>query len=760
MQVPPPKNHHRCSIFCHGRRIILNNKLLCDLSDEELATAAEPLLKRNEVKNPSSKTKLRDDISASVKHICEGNADVGRSGAVSIHIGQYPIALPARLDGGGLREHSEDDIGEDIEEDVREDAGEDAGEDHGVHAGEDAGENLPTYLLPFIEAEGIEYILLSDAIYYPAKNKARQSATARFCRNCTTDKPQSRDLPSVLKHVTQCLGISGSVGLYTSQSAVATLTNVASSVVLQGDPSSSTSCPVGTRPAPIYTKSRKKPGKTRNRACSSKKSNRKNNASQQQGAATHSEQHGQSSNPFVNNSPQQQHATTHLEQFGQSNPFFNNASQQQTNAAGDGSFAFFNGNATQMLIAANGQLNIAQSHSPINMFTNNLTTGGESTSLANQIPLQHHPHTILPASFADVQRSGCSPTSSLSSGYSFMSSAEYLPVPSDQNLLAARAVIPDDNVGSFQLPLSFLKQMSNNQAMTRTVGFPEAYSAGSGFVGNDQTIFQSQPLDVSFTHGHDTLPSYRPTDAVLHQFLGSSNENDQQLIAAIVQNTVNNSIMPISQPHNDHYNTSFPMFDLQHVGSQDGGYLSSTRLGTNGTQAGTQNTGLGHQLANPRGNRPCALMVSMPHECVADDVIPEFSSLSLSLDDDKKPDKATSDSKDLARPKNPNNTPLANIILYLKDGLNNQFFYSQDGYIVNKRTKKVLDIQGAEFVAGTPVIQCTRNGGANQKWTIDGPYIRSMYHPYFVLDVSGMSGLHIIWPYHGGHNQQFLVSPL
>ncbi|KAJ3235215.1 hypothetical protein HDU81_000734 [Chytriomyces hyalinus] len=180
-----PGSHEGCSVFCRGRPILLNNVRLCDLSDKDLEAAAEPLLKRNEVKKLPGRETVRDDIINSVLRICKGNPDVIRDDVVNIRISQSDIALPAFP-------HTE---------------------------------NLSAYYLPFIEVAGISYCFLKDVLYSREKNQPGKSAAPKFCRKCDTSI--LRGLPLALNHVTSCLAINGSVlGLYGTDSSVANPANV------------------------------------------------------------------------------------------------------------------------------------------------------------------------------------------------------------------------------------------------------------------------------------------------------------------------------------------------------------------------------------------------------------------------------------------------------------------------------------------------------------------------------------------------------
>ncbi|KAJ3402905.1 hypothetical protein HDU80_004647 [Chytriomyces hyalinus] len=174
------------------KKIVIDGKLMCDISDDALAITAAAIVqrneakrneakrneaKRNEAKNPSIKTTLRGNIIANVKHICEGNPKAANeNGTVSIRVGQTQIKRP---------------------------------------------EDNSTYLLPFIEVARIKYFLLLDVIYYEEPNKAGKTVDERSCRICHKLIEQNRKLKEVLSHVEGCLGLSGSaIGLYTYQSAV------------------------------------------------------------------------------------------------------------------------------------------------------------------------------------------------------------------------------------------------------------------------------------------------------------------------------------------------------------------------------------------------------------------------------------------------------------------------------------------------------------------------------------------------------------
>ncbi|KAF9313518.1 hypothetical protein BG003_005092 [Podila horticola] len=86
-------------------------------------------------------------------------------------------------------------------------------------------------------------------------------------------------------------------------------------------------------------------------------------------------------------------------------------------------------------------------------------------------------------------------------------------------------------------------------------------------------------------------------------------------------------------------------------------------------------------------------------------------------------------------------------------GLNHQKLYSssschplldlqlwrlENGYIVNRRTNLVLDVDDSEFKTGTRIIQWSRNcpeKNANQQWAVSNGFIHPKTYPNLVLDV-------------------------
>ncbi|KAI8089440.1 ricin B lectin domain-containing protein [Halteromyces radiatus] len=84
------------------------------------------------------------------------------------------------------------------------------------------------------------------------------------------------------------------------------------------------------------------------------------------------------------------------------------------------------------------------------------------------------------------------------------------------------------------------------------------------------------------------------------------------------------------------------------------------------------------------------------------------------------------------------------------DDRDNQLFYYQDGFLINKHSQKVLDVRGGPITEGARVIQYSRKlvaDAQNQQWGYNNKegYIYVLADPRFVLDVrSLMDGARLI----------------
>ncbi|WP_042374963.1 RICIN domain-containing protein [Streptacidiphilus neutrinimicus] len=87
--------------------------------------------------------------------------------------------------------------------------------------------------------------------------------------------------------------------------------------------------------------------------------------------------------------------------------------------------------------------------------------------------------------------------------------------------------------------------------------------------------------------------------------------------------------------------------------------------------------------------------------------------------------------------------------------------------LVNRNSGQAMDAKGQGTADGTPVIQWTRNGGANQEWTFapagGGYYTVTGVGSGKALDVPNVSAVEgtglDLWTPNGGVNQQWLVAP-
>ncbi|CAO3620853.1 unnamed protein product [Cunninghamella blakesleeana] len=75
---------------------------------------------------------------------------------------------------------------------------------------------------------------------------------------------------------------------------------------------------------------------------------------------------------------------------------------------------------------------------------------------------------------------------------------------------------------------------------------------------------------------------------------------------------------------------------------------------------------------------------------------------------------------------------------------NNQLWYYQDGFLINKNSQKVLDVRGGLIVENAKIIQYDRKlvvDAHNQRWGYNRKegYIFVLSDPYFVLDLKGGS---------------------
>ncbi|KAI7887470.1 ricin B-like lectin [Lichtheimia hyalospora FSU 10163] len=78
------------------------------------------------------------------------------------------------------------------------------------------------------------------------------------------------------------------------------------------------------------------------------------------------------------------------------------------------------------------------------------------------------------------------------------------------------------------------------------------------------------------------------------------------------------------------------------------------------------------------------------------------------------------------------------------DDRDNQLWYYQDGFIVNKHSNKVLDVRGGNLEENMPIIQYDRKlvvDAQNQRWGYSREgYIYILDDPHMVIDVRGGSG--------------------
>ncbi|OBZ89643.1 hypothetical protein A0J61_02305 [Choanephora cucurbitarum] len=85
----------------------------------------------------------------------------------------------------------------------------------------------------------------------------------------------------------------------------------------------------------------------------------------------------------------------------------------------------------------------------------------------------------------------------------------------------------------------------------------------------------------------------------------------------------------------------------------------------------------------------------------------------------------------------------AKIIVYTQKSEDpyNQLWRYEDGYFINAKSAKVLDIDGGEMNPESPIIQYAQKQyeeAANQRWQIDEEgYIFCMARPDLVLDIEG-----------------------
>ncbi|KAI8972760.1 ricin B lectin domain-containing protein [Pilobolus umbonatus] len=75
------------------------------------------------------------------------------------------------------------------------------------------------------------------------------------------------------------------------------------------------------------------------------------------------------------------------------------------------------------------------------------------------------------------------------------------------------------------------------------------------------------------------------------------------------------------------------------------------------------------------------------------------------------------------------------------NGCDNQLWRIEDGYIINCKSAKVLDIAGGTMDSGNDIIQYSQKmtmEAANQRWDIDEDgYIACSVRPDLVLDIAG-----------------------
>ncbi|KAI8393868.1 ricin B lectin domain-containing protein [Radiomyces spectabilis] len=76
------------------------------------------------------------------------------------------------------------------------------------------------------------------------------------------------------------------------------------------------------------------------------------------------------------------------------------------------------------------------------------------------------------------------------------------------------------------------------------------------------------------------------------------------------------------------------------------------------------------------------------------------------------------------------------------DDRDNQLWYYQDGFLINKHSGKVLDVRGGPLVENAWIIQYDRKiiaDAHNQRWGYKDGYIYSLAEPHLVLDIKGNS---------------------
>ncbi|OBZ87220.1 hypothetical protein A0J61_04729 [Choanephora cucurbitarum] len=74
------------------------------------------------------------------------------------------------------------------------------------------------------------------------------------------------------------------------------------------------------------------------------------------------------------------------------------------------------------------------------------------------------------------------------------------------------------------------------------------------------------------------------------------------------------------------------------------------------------------------------------------------------------------------------------------DDRDNQLWYYQDGFIVNKHSGKVLDVRGGPLVQDAWICQYDRKlteEAQNQRWGYDEGFIYPLADPHMVLDIRG-----------------------
>ncbi|RUP51399.1 ricin B lectin domain-containing protein [Jimgerdemannia flammicorona] len=99
--------------------------------------------------------------------------------------------------------------------------------------------------------------------------------------------------------------------------------------------------------------------------------------------------------------------------------------------------------------------------------------------------------------------------------------------------------------------------------------------------------------------------------------------------------------------------------------------------------------------------------------------------------------------------------------------VDNQVWYAEDGFLINKHSGLVLDIESGKLESGNHICQYTKKpiGEAdNQRWGYQNGYIYVLANPDLVLDVAGESEKEgakiIVWQKKGENdnsNQQWVI---